>query len=202
MRLGVFGGTFDPVHLGHLIMAEQCREQARLDRVLFIPAPRPPHKLDDRRTRFEQRVEMLTLAISGQPAFQIDELERDRSGPSYTFQTLEELQHKHAGAELCLILGGDALAELHLWYRPERIVELATILAVPRPGSPALDEARVRDNLRLPANAPLRFEVIDAPLIDIASRDIRARLAQGRSVRYMIPRAVEAYIADKALYRE
>src|SRR5688572_13805894 len=154
MRLGVFGGTFDPVHLGHLIMAEQCREQARLDRVLFIPAPRPPHKLDVDRTRFEQRVEMLTLAISGHPAFVIDELERDRSGPSYTFQTLEELQRKHAGAELCLIVGGDTLAELHLWYRPERIVELATLLAVPRPGTPLVSAASLRDNLRLAADAP------------------------------------------------
>jgi nicotinate-nucleotide adenylyltransferase len=201
MRLGVFGGTFDPVHLGHLIMAEQCREQARLDRVLFIPAPRPPHKLDNERTRFEQRVEMLTLAISGQPAFQIDELERDRSGPSYTFETLEELQQKHAGAELCLILGGDALAELHLWYRPERIIELATILAVRRPGSPDLNAEAFRGNLRLPPQTLLRMEIIDAPLIDIASRDIRARLTQGRSVRYLIPRAVEAYIADKGLYQ-
>jgi nicotinate-nucleotide adenylyltransferase len=201
MRLGVFGGTFDPVHLGHLILAEQCREQARLDRVLFIPAPRPPHKLEHERTRFEQRVEMLTLAVSGHPAFQIDELERDRSGPSYTFQTLEELSQKHPGAELCLILGGDSLAELHLWYRPERIVELATILAVPRPGSPAVDAAALRDNLRLPPGTPLNAQVIDSPLIDIASRDIRSRLAQGRSVRYMVPRAVEAYVADKGLYR-
>jgi nicotinate-nucleotide adenylyltransferase len=144
---------------------------------------------------------MLTLAVSGHAAFQIDELERDRSGPSYTFQTLEELAHKHPGAELCLILGGDSLAELHLWYRPERIVELATILAVPRPGAPAADVAALRANLRLPPGTPLNVQVIDSPLIDIASRDIRARLAQGRSIRYMVPRAVEAYIADKGLYR-
>jgi nicotinate-nucleotide adenylyltransferase len=201
MRIGVFGGTFDPVHLGHLILAEHCREQARLDQVLFIPAARPPHKLERELTRFEQRVEMLTLALSGQPAFRIDELERDRTGPSYTYQTLEELQTREPGAELFLILGADSLAELHLWYQPRRILELATLLVVPRPGSPTVGSAALRERLKLPGEARLALEVVQAPLIDIASRDVRQRLGQGRSVRYLLPRAVEAYIADKGLYR-
>src|SRR5262245_20387177 len=128
MRIGVFGGTFDPVHLGHLILAEQCRAQGRLDQVLFIPAPRPPHKQDQPLTPFAQRVEMLSLALAGQPAFRIDELERDRPGPSYTVQTLEELQRRHPDAELWLLIGADTLQDLPHWYEPARIASLAGLL--------------------------------------------------------------------------
>lgn len=200
MRLGIFGGTFDPVHLGHLILAEQCREQGRLEQVLFVPAARPPHKPERVLTRFDQRVEMLNLALSGHAAFRIDELERDRAGPSYTYQTLEELHARQPNGELCLILGADSLSELHLWYRPQRIVELATLLVVPRAGAATVDAAVLRERLDLPAETKLTLEMVNAPNIDIASRDIRARLASGRSVRYLIPRAVEAYIAAQHLY--
>ncbi|MCS7047522.1 MAG: nicotinate-nucleotide adenylyltransferase [Gemmataceae bacterium] len=201
MRIGVFGGTFDPVHLGHLIVAEQCREQARLDQVLFIPAARPPHKLDRELTRFDQRVDMLNLAIAGHPAFRVDELERDRPGPSFTYATLEELHRREPATEWCLILGGDSLADLASWAKPRRILELATLLVVPRPGTrlPPLDA--LRQAVGLPPDDPLRLQIIAAPLIDIASRDLRRRVAEGRSVRYQLPRAVEAYIADKGLYR-
>src|SRR6202007_3402109 len=99
MRIGVFGGTFDPVHYGHLILAEQCREQGRLDQVLFVPAARPPHNDREPITPFARRVEMLALAIAGQPAFRIDDLEKDRPGPSYTADTLDEIQHRHPEAE-------------------------------------------------------------------------------------------------------
>src|SRR5688500_6824825 len=125
MRVGVFGGTFDPVHLGHLIMAEQCREQAALDQVLFVPASVPPHKQRQILTSFIQRTEMLALAISGQPAFRIDELERDRPGPSYTVDTLTQLQERRPGDELCFIIGSDSLHDLAGWYQPVRILELA-----------------------------------------------------------------------------
>src|SRR5947208_2541209 len=130
MRLGIFGGTFDPVHLAHLVMAERCREQARLDQVLFVPAPRPPHKQVQPVTPFAQRVEMLSLAISGQPAFRIDELERDRPGPSYTVDTLQELRDRDPAAELFLVVGSDSLHDLPLWYEPARILELAALLVV------------------------------------------------------------------------
>jgi nicotinate-nucleotide adenylyltransferase len=200
MRLGIFGGTFDPVHLAHLVMADQCREQARLDQVLFIPAPRPPHKREQPVTPFAQRVEMLGLAISGQPAFRIDELERDRPGPSYTADTLQELKERDPAAELCLIVGSDSLHDLPVWYEPARILELATLLVVARPGSAVLSEEALRANLKLPAVHPVRVQRVDMPLLEIASRDIRRRLTEGRSVRYLIPRAVEAYIADKGLY--
>src|SRR5437879_4932633 len=116
MRLGVFGGTFDPVHLGHLIMAEQCREQGKLDQVLFIPAARPPHKQDTALTSYAQRVEMLALAISGQPAFHVDELEKDRPGPSFTVDTLSQLRERNKEAELFLLIGSDTLHDLPQWY--------------------------------------------------------------------------------------
>jgi nicotinate-nucleotide adenylyltransferase len=201
MRVGVFGGTFDPVHLGHLILAEQCREQAKLDQVLFVPAARPPHKLDRELTKFEQRVEMLGLAISGQPAFRIDAREKNRPGPSYTYVTLEELRQHQPGADFFLIIGADSLHDLPGWVQPRRILELAALLVVPRPGFEMAELETLRQSFKLPDDFPLRLQMVHAPLIDIASRDVRQRISQGRSVRYLIPRAVEAYVAEKGLYR-
>lgn len=200
MRTGVFGGTFDPIHLGHLILAEQCREQAALDQVLFVPAAVPPHKREKALTSFAQRVEMLALAISGQPAFRIGELEKDRTGPSYTVDTLTQLQAARPGDELHFILGSDSLRDLPMWYQPRRILELATLLVVARPDFPMLSEEELRSALAV--DVPVRLRVVEAPLIAISSSDLRQRLAEGRSVRYMIPRAVEAYIQDKELYQK
>ena len=156
MLLGIFGGSFDPVHLGHLILAEQCREQAGLDRVLFVPAARPPHKPDRRLAPFSQRVEMLALALSGQPAFQLDELENDRPGPSYTADTLDELHRRHPRAETWLILGADSVVDLPLWHEPLRILARAGLLIVGRPGFTPPDLATLRVNLRLASDAPIR----------------------------------------------
>jgi nicotinate-nucleotide adenylyltransferase len=202
MRLGVFGGTFDPAHTGHLILAEQCREQGRLDRVLFVPAARPPHKQDAPLTPFAQRVEMLELAVAGQPAFRVDDLEKDRPGPSFTVHTLEELRRRHPGDEFFLLLGSDTLHDLKHWYQPERIAELAGFLVMLRPDWPAFSEDELAAALNLPDRAALRYQRVQTPLIDISSRDLRRRVAEGRSVRYLLPRAVEAYINDKHLYRK
>src|ERR1700731_536182 len=125
MRIGVFGGTFDPVHLGHLIAAEQAREQARLDQVVFVPAARPPHKPRESLAPFGQRAEMLALAIAGHAAFRLDDLEKDRPGPSYTADTLEELHRRQPDASFALILGADCLPELATWRDPGRIGHLA-----------------------------------------------------------------------------
>jgi nicotinate-nucleotide adenylyltransferase len=201
MRIGVFGGTFDPVHLGHLILAEQCREQGRLDEVWFIPSARPPHKLDRYLTPFPQRAEMLALAVAGHPAFRIDEIEMDRPGPSFTADTLAELLDRHPGAELLLLLGSDTLPDLPLWHNPQEVVRRAGLLVVMRPGHPLLPEAELRARLQLPEGTPLWMQAVEAPLIDIASRDLRRRAAEGRSLRYLVPRAVECYIQDKHLYR-
>jgi nicotinate-nucleotide adenylyltransferase len=199
--IGVFGGTFDPVHLGHLILAEQCREQGRLDEVWFVPAARPPHKVELPLTPFAQRVEMLALALAGNPAFHIEQSEKDRPGPSFTVDTLEELGRQHGDVDLCLLVGSDTLGELHTWREPARIVARAALLVVARPGFPVLTPEQFHEALQLPAGFPLRVEQIEAPLIHIASRDLRRRAAEGRSLRYLVPRAVEMYIQEKRLYR-
>ncbi len=201
MQIGIFGGTFDPVHYGHLILAEQGREQGRLDEVWFIPAPRPPQKAVQEITRFEQRVEMLALAIAGHRIFRIDELEKERSGPSYTVDTLAELHHRHPGHEFFLLVGSDTLLDLPHWYEPQRVVRLASLLVMRRPNNEVLPLEELRARLHLPSPALLRLEVVETPLIDIASRDLRRRAAAGRSLRYFLPRAVEMYIQEKKLYQ-
>jgi nicotinate-nucleotide adenylyltransferase len=199
-RIGLFGGTFDPVHLGHLIVAEQCREQARLDQVWFVPSARPPHKPDRVLTPFGKRVEMLALAIAGQPAFRVDEVEQERPGPSYTADTLDVLRQRHPDAEFYWIIGSDVLPDLPGWYEPGRVVESAGLLVVARPGWPVWPQEQLRAALRLSTDAALRFQVIHSPLIEIASRDLRQRRAEGRSLRYLVPRAVECYIDTHQLY--
>jgi nicotinate-nucleotide adenylyltransferase len=201
MRIGVFGGTFDPVHTGHLISAEQAREQARLDAVWFVPAPHPPHKDTAGLTRFDYRVEMLRLAIAGNPAFRVDEVERDRPGPSYTADTLAELSGRHPGHEFFLLLGSDALHDLPTWHEPARVLERAGLLVTTRPGHAIPDAAELRVRLGLAPGVPLRLQAVVVPAIDISSHDLRARAAAGHSLRYFLPRAVECYILDKGLYR-
>jgi nicotinate-nucleotide adenylyltransferase len=199
MRVGVFGGTFDPVHFGHLILAEQCREQGRLEEVLFVPAPRPPHKPQPI-ARFDQRVEMLALALAGNPAFRIDAIEKDREGPSYTVDTLAELRRRRPGDDFWLLVGGDTVGDLPMWHEPRRLLEMAGLLVMARPGSPPPDRDELGARVGLPAGA-VRLEVVEAPQIDVASRDLRRRAAEGRSLRYLLPRAVECYIHDRRLYR-
>ncbi len=201
MRVGIFGGTFDPVHLGHLILAEQCREQGRLDQVWFVPAPRPPQKQGQPLTRFEQRVEMIHLAIAGQPAFRVEEIEKERSGPSFTVDTVTELRRRHPTDEFHLLVGSDTLAEIHTWYEPVRLLELVGLLVMTRPGFPTRSVEQVRTALHLPESAAVRLQVVDSPLIDIASRDLRTCASSGRTLRYLLPRAVEVYVTEKFLYR-
>jgi nicotinate-nucleotide adenylyltransferase len=202
MRIGVFGGTFDPVHLGHLILAEQCREQARLDEVWFVPSARPPHKQRYAVTPFRQRAEMLQLATAGHPAFRVNELENERPGLSYTVDTLDELKKSRAGAEWFLLLGSDTLAELHEWHDPAGIVRRAGLLVMARGDQRVLSAEEVRASLKLAEAETLSLEVVEAPRIEISSRDLRRRVAEGRSVRYLVPRAVECYVEEKGLYRD
>ena len=201
MRIGVFGGTFDPIHLGHLIMAEQCREQACLDQVWFVPAARPPHKSEADITFFERRAEMIALAVAGSLAFQINDLEKNRPGPSFTVETLETLKQTQPGNDYFWILGSDSLTDLPMWRAPARILELAGLLIVARPAHPVWSEEQLRAALHLEPDLPLRVTAIASPLIDISSRDLRRRAAEGRSLRYMVPRAVECYIEQHRLYR-
>jgi nicotinate-nucleotide adenylyltransferase len=201
-RIGVFGGTFDPIHLGHLILAEQCREAARLDEVWFVPAGNPPHKQDHVITPFEQRVEMVELAIAGHPSFRVDPVERELSGFTYTANVLEELHRRHPGDELFLLIGSDSLRDLPDWYEPRRVIGSAALLVMLRVSHPPRSSEDLRAALRLPPEAPLRIEyVAQPPVIDISSHDLRQRVKDGRTIRYLVPRAVECYIQDKRLYR-
>ncbi|HLJ96257.1 MAG TPA: nicotinate-nucleotide adenylyltransferase [Gemmataceae bacterium] len=202
MRIGVFGGTFDPVHIAHLIIAEACREQAELEQVWFIPAARPPHKQDRTITPFMHRVEMLGLAIAGNPAFRIDELEKERPGSSYTVDTLAELQRQHPGVDWWLILGSDCLPDLPHWREPARIAQSAGFVVWERPGCPSWPPEKLQAEIGLPADHHLRFCAAHGPLVDISSSDLRQRAAAGRSLRYLVPRAVECYIETHHLYRD
>jgi len=201
MRLGVFGGTFDPIHLGHLILAEHCREACRLDRVLFIPAGQPPHKSDRQITPGKQRLDMVELAIAGHPAFAASSIELDREGPSYSAETLGSLARENPSDDLFFLIGSDSLADLPLWYQPARIAELATIVVTARPGVEQPDVASLRGILGRDAIAQIEQHIVQIPLIQISSSIIRSRVAAGQSIRFLVPRAVECYIETHRLYR-
>ncbi len=184
-RVGVFGGTFDPVHVGHLAIAHAALESVPLDRVLFVLAKRSPLKERGPVASEGDRLRMLELAVADEPRFAVSRLELDRDGPSYTVDTLERLSGTD---ELFLILGSDAIADLPRWKDPDRIARLATLVVAERPGAPD----RVGD-------APIvRF---DAPRLDISSRELRARAARGRSLRYLVPEPVLQHIEARGLYR-
>jgi nicotinate-nucleotide adenylyltransferase len=200
MRIGIFGGTFDPVHLGHLIIAEQAREQARLDQVWFVPSARPPHKLETPITPFDRRAEMLQLAVAGQPNFLVDPIEKERPGPSFTIDTLADAHCRHLGNEYFLILGADCLPDFPTWREPERIIEMSTLLVAARPGWPVWPANQVAAALGLADPGKVRLEPILIPLIEISSRDLRRRASEARSLLYLVPRAVEVYIREKKLY--
>lgn len=201
MRIGVFGGTFDPIHYGHLIIAEQAREQAKLDRVWFLPSARPPHKSDRVLTPYDRRVEMLTLAIAGlEDRFAVSQIERDRPGPSYTADTLDQLDEQFAGNEWFLIVGADSLLDLPSWYDPKRILERATLLAAGRPGYSTRTTTELADALEMRVDK-VRLQTVQIPLIEIASRDLRRRASEHRSLTFMMPRALEVYIREKKLYQ-
>ncbi len=194
MRLGLFGGTFDPIHLGHLLLAESCREACGLDRVWFVVSGSPPHKRGDR-TPVADRLEMVRIAVAGNAAFEVSEIEANGDGPHYSFETLEAIHRERPDDDLFFLIGADSLADLPLWRRPERIAELATIVVVNRPGiDPAVEAPDLGPNAR-------PIVRVDVPPIGIASTDLRRRLAEGRTIRYMVPRGVEAYIRAQGLYR-
>ena len=196
MRLGLFGGTFDPVHVGHLILAEACREACALDRVWFVVAGTPPHKPSGR-TPVADRLEMVRIAVAGHPAFEVSEIEAHASGPNYSFETVEAIHGERPDDELFFLIGADSLADFPTWRHPERIAELATIVVVNRPG---IDPEVVAEPIDLgPSARPLL--AVDVPPIGIASSDLRRRVAEGRSIRYRVPRGVEAYIEEAGLYR-
>jgi nicotinate-nucleotide adenylyltransferase len=196
VNIGVLGGTFDPIHIGHLVIAEEARIKLELRKVFFVPAGQPWLKLDRNITPAVHRVEMVRRAIADNPHFKLCTLEVERVGPSYTVDTLTMLQ-KQLGSEASLffILGRDTLAELPLWKEPQKVVQLCRLVVPPRLGS--------KDLKHLETAIPgLLDKVIqlDMPVIGISSSEIRQRLAQGLSIRYLVPDKVAEYIAKQKLY--
>lgn len=195
-RIGILGGTFDPIHYGHLAIAEEARLAAQLDRVLFVPASQQPLKRGTHIASPEQRFAMAQLACTPNAAFEVSRIELDRLGSSFTLTTLEALQATQIG-ELYFILGDDALADLTRWHAAARVVELARIIAVGRPGS-APDLTRIIQSL--PALRE-RLTVLPGPALDISSTALRRRVAARQPIRYQTPDAVVAYIGEHGLYR-
>jgi nicotinate-nucleotide adenylyltransferase len=193
MKIGVFGGTFNPPHIGHLIVVESVRDQLQLDRVLFIPSSSPPNKLDHTVAPARHRLEMTRLAIDGAPAFELSDIEARRGGVSYTVETLRELSTANPRAELCVLIGADNLAEFQTWKSPDDILSVAQLVAMARPGYEKQSGASKFDRLAT---------FVHVPQIGISSTEIRRRVKMGRSIRYLVPKNVEEYIGRTGLYRD
>lgn len=197
-RVGVFGGTFDPIHVGHLILAEFCREQLRLDALRFVPAAMSPLKVGQEAVAPKVRLEMVQLAISGNPHFQVDDREIRRGGTSYTVDTLHEISAELPEADLVFLMGADSLGDLDKWRKPEEICQLAEIAVVARGGHAKPDTTILARYL--PASRRVDDCLIMMPQIEISSSDIRERIALGRSTRYLLHSTTSALIASQGLY--
>ena len=198
-RIGLLGGTFDPPHLGHLVLAAAAVEQLGLERVVFIPAGAPPHKRDVAVSSSTDRLLLTRLAIAGEPSFELSVLEIERPGVSYTIETVEEMARTYGDAtRLTLVMASDSFATIETWREPDRLLELTEWAIGPRPGYPlpSRDELSTRWGRR-----HARIHLLDAPPLGISSSDLRARVAAGRSIRYLVPRAVEDQIALRRLYQ-
>jgi nicotinate-nucleotide adenylyltransferase len=196
IHIGILGGTFDPIHNGHLAIAEEARVALGLERVLFVPAARQPLKRGEHAATPQQRLEMAWLACADNKAFEVSPMEIERTGPSYTVDTLEALHAAESG-ELHFIVGADAAADLYRWHAAGRIVTLAQIIIVERPGF-AFDQATFGH--RLPGlNA--RQTLLEGPGLAISSSELRRRVAAGRPIRYQTPQAVVEYIGEHGLYQ-
>lgn len=189
MKLGVFGGAFDPPHLGHLVAASEVAGALGLDRVVWVPSARHPFKQGRMGAGAEVRLEMVRAAIAGDPRFEADGLELEREGPSYTVDTLRALQARHPGAELFFLTGADNLRELHLWREPDEVARLARLVVVSRGGE------------GVPADARYPARAVRVTRIDLSSTEVRRRVGAGETIRYLVPEAVAALIGRHGLYR-
>ena len=200
--VGIMGGTFDPVHIGHLAAAEEARDALGLDRILFVPAGIPPHKPERAITGPGHRVAMLELAIATNDAFELSRIELERPGLSFTLDTVEQLaaEARRAGSEpdLTVILSAESFRGLPTWHQPERLLALARIAVVPRGGFPPPGRAWLKQHF---PGCEARVSFLDAPHLRLSATDIRGRVAAGRSIRYLVPDAVIAYIEDHGLYQ-
>ncbi len=196
-RLGVYGGTFDPPHLGHLCLAESAADALDLEQVIFVPAGHPPHKRDAVRVPIQHRLSMLELAIANNQRFTISRHEIDRPGPHYTVETMRLFVEQQPHDEWYFIMGGDSLRDLDQWARPDELIRLCKLAVIARKNfdaAPAMHEAAI-------PGITERVTMIDSPLIAVSSTGITERLLEGRSVRYLVPDAVLSYIKQYGLYR-
>jgi nicotinate-nucleotide adenylyltransferase len=200
-RIGLYGGSFDPIHFGHLICAQSIAEQINLTRVVLILSPRPPHKTGRRLTDAEHRLAMARLAVEGDPLFEVSEIELHRAGPSFTIDTVGAFRAQvGTEAELFWIIGADSLPELPTWRRVSELVRAVHIVTAKRPGSRSADSAALAAAVGQAQARALLDHCIETPEIGISSTDIRKRVAIGQSIRYMVPEAVGSYIKQKSLY--
>jgi len=209
-RKAIFGGSFNPIHLGHLLMADEMLERLALDRVVFVPAAAPPHKPAAGLAPAEHRYEMVRLAVAGHAGFEMSDLELRRPGPSFTVDTVEALAGR--GDELFLLIGSETFLDLLSWRQPRRIVELARLVVVPRTGSAFDPESAAAQKVLREIGAerfvgaddpltPTTVVVVHAASLPISASDLRGRAAQGRSLAFRVPEAVSAYIGRHRLYR-
>lgn len=201
-RILLFGGSFDPIHNGHLIVSRHMAEQLGLTRVILIPSASPPHKQGVRLAPIADRLAMCRLVAAEDPLFEVSDWEAGRSGPNYTLLTI---QHFRAllgpDVELCWLVGMDSLNELDTWYHADELVDACTIVTTARPGSTRPESAALSTRFSPPQIEKLLRHVVAGPHIDIASTDIRARVQAGQSIRYLVPEAVRGYIGQHGLYR-
>jgi nicotinate-nucleotide adenylyltransferase len=192
-KIGILGGTFDPIHMGHLVLAEQVREKFQLERVIFIPCASPPHKTEQELSLADDRFEMTKLALEGNPYFFVSDIELKREGLSYTVETLRELKEFYRDSEIYFLTGSDVLDEITTWKNPEEIYKLAKIVIGVRPGFDKFD----------PENHFAKKSIIvEITGIDISSTQIREKVRKGESIKYLVPSKVEEYIKNRNLYKK
>lgn len=197
LRIGIMGGTFDPIHIGHLVIAQEAWYKLHLDKVVFVPAGMPPHKPNEPVIDPEHRFNMTGLAIDGNPAFEISRMEIERSGPSYTVDTLKHLKQVYGeDCEIYFIIGADSLLDIMGWHKPQRIAEMCTLVAAARPG---YDTSAAE--LELPKEIMDKVILLEVPEVGISSTEIRSRVPSGIPIRYLVPCEVEKYIVENSLYK-
>ncbi|HNQ22358.1 MAG TPA: nicotinate-nucleotide adenylyltransferase [Phycisphaerae bacterium] len=201
-RIGLYGGSFDPIHHGHLIIARSVAEHRSLDRVILLPSLLPPHKQTTHLSPPHHRAEMVRLAIAGEPLFELSDYDLTRPGPSYTIDTVAHFRSAlGAATDLFWIIGADSLAELPTWHQAVELVDACHIITARRAGDLAPDWDHLRAALGAPVVERLRAGLLDTPVIDISATDVRRRVREGRSIRYLVPAPVGDYIAHHDLYR-
>ena len=197
-RIGIFGGSFDPPHLGHLILASEAHAQLKLARLLWVLTPVPPHKLNQPISSLDHRLAMVKLALKGESAFKLSMIEVERSGPHYTLDTIRVFSKQYPNADLILLLGGDSLRDLPTWHRPADLVAACRQIGVMRRPGDSIDMASLEK--KIPGlNSKVKF--VEAPLLEIASSEIRRRAARGLQFRYYLLPTVYQYIQEHNLYR-